>query len=30
MFVLRFRDPDRIVLAKTSAKVGAKVKVSVR
>ena len=29
MFSLRFRDPGRIVLAKTNAKVGAKVKVSV-
>ena len=29
MFSLRFRDPGRIVLAKTNAKIGAKVKVSV-
>jgi len=29
MFSLRFRDPGRIVLAKTNAKVGAKVKVGV-
>jgi phage protein D/phage baseplate assembly protein gpV len=29
MFFLRFRDPGRIVLAKTNAKVGAKVKVAV-
>ena len=27
LFVLRFRDPDRIVLAKSGAKIGSKVKV---
>ena len=27
LFVLRFRDPDRIVLTKTKAKIGAKVKI---
>ena len=29
MFSLRFRDPARIVLSKTNAKIGAKVKISV-